>query len=91
MLVLKINISPNLGLAYIAAVLEDKPVYVFDEWAADQDPTFKRHFYEKFLEDLKLSNKTVIAVTHDDRYFEKADRVIRMDEGQIVESSGFQP
>ncbi|MFC1886773.1 cyclic peptide export ABC transporter, partial [Thermodesulfobacteriota bacterium] len=59
-------------LAYIAAILEDKPVYVFDEWAADQDPTFKRHFYEKFLKDLRSGGKTVIAVTHDDRYFDKA-------------------
>ena len=74
-------------LAYIAAILEDKPVYVFDEWAADQDPAFRRHFYEKFLEDLRAMNKTVIAVTHDDKYFDKADRVIKMEEGGIVEST----
>ena len=72
-------------LAYIAAILEDKPVYVFDEWAADQDPTFRRHFYEKFLKDLRFANKTVIAVTHDDRYFDKADRVIKMEEGRMTE------
>jgi len=83
------NIDLSTGqrkrLAYIAALLEDKPIYVFDEWAADQDPTFRRHFYEKFLEDLRAMNKTIIAVTHDDRYFGKADRVIKMEEGKVVE------
>ncbi|MCP4346396.1 MAG: cyclic peptide export ABC transporter [Desulfobacterales bacterium] len=72
-------------LAYIAALLENKPVYVFDEWAADQDPVFRKHFYEKFLEDLRTMNKTVIAVTHDDRYFDSADRVIKLEEGKIAE------
>ncbi|MCP4107926.1 MAG: cyclic peptide export ABC transporter [Desulfobacteraceae bacterium] len=72
-------------LAYIAALLENKPVYVFDEWAADQDPVFRKHFYENFLEDLRTMNKTVIAVTHDDRYFDSADRVIKLEEGKIAE------
>lgn len=70
-------------LAYISVLLENKPIYVFDEWAADQDPTFRRHFYERFLEDMRAMNKTVIAVTHDDRYFNRADRVIKMEEGKI--------
>lgn len=82
------NIDLSTGqrkrLAYIAALLEDKPVYVFDEWAADQDPAFRRHFYQKFLEDLRAMNKTVIAVSHDDRYFDTADRAIKMEEGKIV-------
>jgi len=72
-------------LAYIAALLEDKPVYVFDEWAADQDPEFRRNFYEMFLQDLRAMNKTVIAVSHDDRYFDWADRVITMEEGKMRE------
>jgi len=83
------NIDLSTGqrkrLAYIAALLEDKSIYVFDEWAADQDPTYRRHFYERFLDDLKAMNKTVIAVTHDDRYFDRADRVIKMEEGKVVE------
>ncbi|MCP4346395.1 MAG: cyclic peptide export ABC transporter [Desulfobacterales bacterium] len=70
-------------LAYIAAILEDKPIYVFDEWAADQDPLFRRYFYEKFLQDLRAMNKTVIAISHDDRFFDKADRVITMEEGKM--------
>ena len=60
-------------------------IYVFDEWAADQDPEFRRHFYERFLEDLRAMNKTIIAVTHDDRYFDRADRVLKMEEGKVVE------
>ncbi len=82
------NIDLSTGqrkrLAYIAALLEDKPIYIFDEWAADQDPEFRQHFYERFLMDLKAMGKTIIAVTHDDRYFDKADRVIKMEEGKIV-------
>ncbi|MCP4107927.1 MAG: cyclic peptide export ABC transporter [Desulfobacteraceae bacterium] len=70
-------------LAYIAAILEDKPIYVFDEWAADQDPLFRRYFYEKFLQDLRAMNKTVIAISHDDNFFDKADRVITMEEGKM--------
>ena len=73
-------------LAYIAAILEDKPIYVFDEWAADQDPAFRKLFYEKFLNDLRSIGKTIIAVTHDDKYFDKADKIIKMEEGKIIES-----
>ena len=72
-------------LAYITSLLEDKPISVFDEWAADQDPVFRKLFYEKFLDELRAMKKTVIAVTHDDRYFDKADRIIKLDEGKIVE------
>jgi putative pyoverdin transport system ATP-binding/permease protein len=72
-------------LALVAAILEDKPIYVFDEWAADQDPQFRRHFYEEILRDLKARGKTVIAVTHDDKYFHTADRVLKMDYGSMSE------
>jgi len=71
-------------LAYITALLGDKPVYVFDEWAADQAPDFRRLFYTEFLDDLRAGNKTVIAATHDDRYFHCADRVVKMEEGKII-------
>ncbi len=70
-------------LAYIMALLEDKQIYVFDEWAADQDPEFRKIFYNRFLNDMRLMGKTVIAVSHDDRYFDSADRIINMEEGKI--------
>ena len=70
-------------LALIVSLLEDKPIYVFDEWAADQDPEFRQFFYETLLADLKKQGKTVVAATHDDRYFHVADKVYKMEDGQI--------
>ena len=80
---LDLSTGQRKRLAYITALLDDKPIYVFDEWAADQDPLFRRLFYEKFLKDLRAMNKTIIAVTHDDRFFDKADRIIKTEEGKI--------
>jgi putative ATP-binding cassette transporter len=71
-------------LALVTAYLEDRPIYVFDEWAADQDPEFKRVFYEELLPELRERGKAVLAITHDDRYFGVADRVLHMDWGRIV-------
>jgi putative pyoverdin transport system ATP-binding/permease protein len=71
-------------LALVAAYLEDRPIYVLDEWAADQDPSFRRVFYEVLLPDLKARNKTVVVITHDDRYFHLADRLIKLDSGRLA-------
>ena len=83
------NINLSTGqrkrLALVVAYLEDKPVYVFDEVAADQDPHFRTYFYEVMLTDLKKAGKTIIAVSHDDRYFHVADRVLRMEYGRLEE------
>lgn len=70
-------------LALLIAYLEDRPIYVFDEWAADQDPEFKDLFYTELLPALTAKRKTVLAITHDDRYFHLADRCIKLEEGQI--------
>jgi putative ATP-binding cassette transporter len=70
-------------LAYVVAELEDKPVIVLDEWAADQDPHFRRIFYEELLPELKARGKIVICVTHDDRWFHLADTLYHMNEGRI--------
>jgi len=72
-------------LALVVAYLEDKPVYVFDEVAADQDVQFRGYFYETLLPELKRVGKTVVVVTHDDRYFHVADRVLAMDYGKLKE------
>lgn len=71
-------------LALLVAYLEDRPFYVFDEWAADQDPEFKHLFYTELLPGLKARGKTVLAITHDDKYFFLADRCIKLDEGRIT-------
>lgn len=71
-------------LALLVALLEDRAFYVFDEWAADQDPEFKEVFYKQLLPDLKARGKAVLVITHDDRYFALADRCIKLDSGQLV-------
>ncbi|BBQ00636.1 cyclic peptide transporter [Burkholderia sp. SFA1] len=70
-------------LAMVSALAEGRPVLIFDEWAADQDPQFRRYYYEKLLPRLKAAGKTIIAVSHDDRWFKCADTVIWMEEGQV--------
>lgn len=82
---LNLSTGQKKRLAFIAAILEDKPVYIFDEWAADQDPIFRKYFYEDMLQEMKNKGKTVIAVSHDDRYFHVADRVVKMEYGQLIE------
>jgi putative pyoverdin transport system ATP-binding/permease protein len=70
-------------LALLSAYLEDRPFYVFDEWAADQDPVFRDVFYLQILPELKLSGKTVLVISHDDRYYHLADRLIKLEYGQV--------
>jgi len=82
------NINLSTGqrkrLAMIIALMENKPICVFDEWAADQDPIFREFFYTTLLQQMKKDGKTVIAVSHDDRYFHLADRVIKMEYGKFI-------
>jgi len=80
---LNLSAGQKKRMALIVAILEDKPIFVFDEWAADQDPYFKRYFYEELLAEFKAQGKTVIAVTHDDRFFNVADRIFRLDYGRL--------
>lgn len=70
-------------LALLHAYLEDRPVYVFDEWAADQDPEYKEVFYYQLLPEFKARGKTVIVISHDDRYYGLADRVVKLDSGVV--------
>jgi putative pyoverdin transport system ATP-binding/permease protein len=72
-------------LALLVCLLEGKDILVFDEWAADQDPHFRKYFYEQVLRRLKAQGITIIAATHDDRYWHLADRVIRMEYGVAVD------
>lgn len=71
-------------LALVTAYLEDRPVVVFDEWAADQDPEYKAVFYAKLLPELRARGKTVVVITHDDRYFHLGDRVLKLEDGQVA-------
>ncbi|MCW2248530.1 putative ATP-binding cassette transporter [Azospirillum fermentarium] len=78
-------------LALIVAMMERRPICVLDEWAADQDPYFRRKFYEDVIPKMKAAGTTVICVTHDDRYFGLADRRIHLEEGRIVMDSRETP
>ena len=70
-------------LALLTCYLEDRPIYLFDEWAADQDPEFKEVFYRHLLPELKQKGKTVFVISHDDRYFEIPDKIIKLADGQL--------
>ena len=82
-LTLALLAGASICLALIAALLERKPVLVLDEWAADQSPYFRRKFYREILPWLKARGITVIAVTHDDAYFDAADVQLQVDRGGI--------
>jgi ABC-type siderophore export system fused ATPase/permease subunit len=72
-------------LALILALLEKKEIIVMDEWAAEQDPQFRKYFYRNILPALKADGKTLILISHDDQYFDCADRVLKFEYGKIVE------
>jgi putative ATP-binding cassette transporter len=82
---LDLSTGQRKRLAFIAAIIQDRPILVFDELAADQEPEFRQRFYEEILPELKDQGKTIIAVTHDDRYFSSADRVLHMEAGRLEE------
>jgi len=71
-------------LALLTAYFENRPIYIFDEWASGQDPEFREVFYRQILPELKARGKLVIVTSHDHTYYEAADRVIRLDYGQVV-------
>ena len=70
-------------LALLTAYLENRPIYLFDEWASDQDPIFRDIYYKEILVNLKKRNKTVLVISHDDHYFHLADRIIKLDYGKV--------
>ena len=81
---LELSSGQRKRLALLISMLEDRAIYVFDEMAADQDPPFRRKFYKEILPLLRQSGKAVVAVTHDDKYFEDGDRLLKMEEGKMV-------
>ena len=77
-------------LALLVAYLEDRPVYLFDEWAADQDPLFKRVFYDELLPEMKAKGKTLLVITHDETWFDRADRIVKLRDGKILDGGSRQ-
>ena len=81
---LSLSTGQRKRLALVLSLLEDKPILLLDEWAAEQDPPFRRKFYREILPWLKQQEKTVVAVTHDDDHYDVADRVLKMQFGNFV-------
>lgn len=76
-------------LALIQALLHDRPIVLLDEWAADQDPFFRKKFYTQIIPFIQQEGKTVVAITHDDRYYHCADRLWKMEDGKLTEINQF--
>ena len=83
---LNLSSGQRKRLALVISLLEDKPILLLDEWAAEQDPPFRRKFYREILPWLKRQEKTIVAVTHDDDHYDVADRVLKMQFGNFVPS-----
>jgi putative ATP-binding cassette transporter len=84
---LDLSTGQRKRLALVHAYLEGRPVLVFDEWAADQDPTFRHLFYTELLPELRDKGHLLVVISHDDRYFHLADRVLRMHAGRLHEDA----
>lgn len=85
---LRVSQGQRKRLALLLALLEQRDILLLDEWAADQDPLYRRVFYRELLPRLKRLGMTIIVVTHDDRYFDQADRLLKMDGGRLTELVG---
>jgi len=81
----KLSQGQRKRLAMLIAVAEQKDILLLDEWAADQDPAFRRVFYQTLIPELKAMGKTLFIISHDDGYFEHADRLLLMKEGRLIE------
>jgi putative ATP-binding cassette transporter len=87
---LDLSSGQNRRLALIVSLLEQRPILLLDEWTAEQDPEYRRKFYDELLPELMQAGGTLVVVTHDERYLDRLNlpaRKIRMDEGRIVEQS----
>lgn len=78
-----LSLGQRKRLALLVALLERRPVLVLDEFAADQDPAFRRRFYREILPAMRADGLTILAVTHDDDHFDACDRRLVMEEGRL--------
>lgn len=85
---LQLSKGQSKRLALLLAAAEQRDILLLDEWAADQDPHFRRIFYRELLPWLQQSGKTIFAISHDDHYFIHADRLLEMREGTLHELTG---
>lgn len=81
---IELSTGQRKRLALIAVLLEKRPILILDEWAADQDPAFRKKFYTEIMPFLKSEGFTILAITHDDKYYGCADYLYKMEEGQLL-------
>jgi putative ATP-binding cassette transporter len=81
---LSLSTGQRKRLALLQCYAEDREICFFDEWAADQDAHSREHFYYVLLPELKRLGKTVLVVSHDDRYFHVADHIVKLDGGLVI-------
>ncbi|WP_298771744.1 cyclic peptide export ABC transporter [uncultured Shewanella sp.] len=79
----RLSMGQRKRLAFILNVFDNKDIIIFDEWAADQDPHFRAMFYQQLLPELQAAGKTVLAITHDDKYFDCCDLLLTFEQGQF--------
>ncbi len=87
---LELSHGQRKRLALLTAFLEDRPLYVFDEWDSGQDPVFKKVFFLEVLPELKARGKTIVVISHEDRYYQLADRIIRLEFGKVEYETSFE-
>lgn len=87
---LNLSSGQKKRLALLIAFLEDKPIYILDEWASEQDPFFKHLFYNELIFELKRKHKCVIIVSHDDHYYHLADKLFVLNDGQLLKQEEYQ-
>jgi len=85
---LKLSKGQKKRVALLLALAEERDIILLDEWAADQDPHFRREFYQVLLPLMQQMGKTIFAISHDDHYFIHADRLLEMRSGQLSELTG---
>ncbi|MEL4869884.1 multidrug ABC transporter permease/ATP-binding protein [Pantoea agglomerans] len=85
---LKLSKGQKKRVALLLALAEERDIILLDEWAADQDPHFRREFYQVLLPLMQEMGKTIFAISHDDHYFIHADRLLEMRDGQLSELTG---
>ncbi|HHV9032117.1 TPA: microcin J25 efflux ABC transporter YojI, partial [Shigella sonnei] len=85
---LKLSKGQKKRVALLLALAEERDIILLDEWAADQDPHFRREFYQVLLPLMQEMGKTIFAISHDDHYFIHADRLLEMRNGQLSELTG---
>jgi len=83
---IKLSEGQKKRIALLKALLEDKPFYIFDEWASGQDPYYKKIFYRSILPELKKEGKTIFVISHDEQFFDCADKVLILRDGQLIQN-----